>query len=247
MPCETQICASLRPRRSTDRGLGRIGLAALAWLAWAHVAAAQAPADPPAAPPAAAEAPPAAPDAATLRKMVREQAVADELPPEVAEAVAEVESGFNPKAVGSVGEVGLMQVLPSTARMLGFREPLPELFDPAVNVRYGVRYLSQAWRKTGQDICATVMKYRAGHGETRYSQRSVDYCVKVRALLAARGFKVTGTVPVATFGAAAGPRRIAGVKRLPGGRVRMTFNWRAVDLRRRALDKAAAGSLKIAD
>ncbi|MBB3972881.1 lytic transglycosylase domain-containing protein [Hansschlegelia beijingensis] len=200
---------------------------------------------PPAA--ASAEAPPAPPDAATLRKMVREQAVANALPPEVAEAVAEVESGFDPNAVGSVGEVGLMQVLPSTARMLGFQGPLPTLFDPAVNVRYGVRYLSQAWRKTGQDICATVMKYRAGHGETRYSQRSVDYCVRVRALLAERGFKVTGTVPVATFGFAAGPRRIAGVKRLPGGRVRMTFNWRQVDLRRRALDKQAASSLRIAD
>ena len=199
---------------------------------------------PPAA--ASAEAPPAPPDAAALRKMVREQAVADALPPEVAEAVAEVESGFDPNAVGSVGEVGLMQVLPSTARMLGFQGPLPTLFDPAVNVRYGVRYLSQAWRKTGQDICATVMKYRAGHGETRYSQRSVDYCVRVRALLAERGFKVTGTVPVATFGCAAGPRRIAGVK-LPVGRVRMTFNWRQVDLRRRALDKQAASSLRIAD
>jgi hypothetical protein len=44
------------------------------------------------------------------------------------------------------------------------------------------------------------MKYRAGHGETRFSYRSVDYCVAVRSKLIARGFPVTGSVPVATFG-----------------------------------------------
>ncbi|WP_261405775.1 lytic transglycosylase domain-containing protein [Chenggangzhangella methanolivorans] len=48
------------------------------------------------------------------------------MPPELAEAVATVESGFDPRAVGGVGEIGLMQVLPSTARMLGFSEPLPK-------------------------------------------------------------------------------------------------------------------------
>jgi hypothetical protein len=44
------------------------------------------------------------------------------------------------------------------------------------------------------------MKYRAGHGETRFSYRSVDYCIAVRGKLFARGFPVTGSVPVATFG-----------------------------------------------
>jgi hypothetical protein len=44
------------------------------------------------------------------------------------------------------------------------------------------------------------MKYRAGHGETRFSYLSVNYCLAVRAKLVARGFHVTGTLPVATFG-----------------------------------------------
>jgi hypothetical protein len=48
------------------------------------------------------------------------------------------------------------------------------------------------------------MKYRAGHGETRFSYRSVDYCLAVRSKLMARGFPVTGSVPVATFGEASG-------------------------------------------
>lgn len=183
-----------------------------------------------------------------LRALVRREAVAQGLPPELAEAVATVESGFDPRAVGGVGEVGLMQVLPSTARMLGFSEPLPKLFEPETNVRYGVRYLAGAWRLTGEDICASVMKYRAGHGETRYSHKSVAYCVRVRELLAAAGYKVTGEVPVATFGAPAGGFGAArGVRRLANGRVRLRFNWATVDLRRKNLDRAGGASLRIAE
>jgi len=48
------------------------------------------------------------------------------------------------------------------------------------------------------------MKYRAGHGEIRFSYLSVRYCLAVRAKLTALGFPVTGRVPVATFGDPAG-------------------------------------------
>ena len=206
----------------------------------------------PVAPPpasAATGAPEAAPpDEAQLRALVRAEAESVGMPPELAEAVAKVESAYNPRAVGGVGEIGLMQVLPSTARMLGFAGPLPRLFDPQTNIRYGVRYLGEAWRMTGEDICSTVMKYRAGHGETRFSHRSVAYCLRVRAELKARGFKVTGEVPVATFGAPAGsvgPAMPRGARRLANGRIRMRFNWKEVDLRRRALDRAGSANLSI--
>lgn len=122
------------------------------------------------------------------------------IPTEFAEAVVHTESGFNQNAIGGDGEIGLMQVLPSTARMMGFTGTLAELAVPETNIRYGVTYLAQAYRLAGNDICTAVMKYRAGHNETRFSHLSVDYCLKVRARLQARGFAVTGTVPVATFG-----------------------------------------------
>jgi soluble lytic murein transglycosylase-like protein len=51
-----------------------------------------------------------------------------------------VESGYNPAAIGGVGEVGLMQILPSSARMLGFGVSNADLAMPATNIRYGVRY-----------------------------------------------------------------------------------------------------------
>jgi soluble lytic murein transglycosylase-like protein len=75
------------------------------------------------------------------------------LAPEIAEAVMAVESGYNPGAVGGAGEIGLMQILPSTARMLGFVGTLSDLAVPATNIHYGVIYLAEAWRLAGGDLC----------------------------------------------------------------------------------------------
>jgi soluble lytic murein transglycosylase-like protein len=92
------------------------------------------------------------------------QATWQGLPPAIAHAVMEIESGYDEGARGGDGEVGLMQVLPSTARMLGFRGTADELSQPVNNVRLGVRYLAEAWRLARGDLCTTLMKYRAGHG-----------------------------------------------------------------------------------
>lgn len=137
---------------------------------------------------------------AYYRALIAKEAGQQGLAPAIAEAVMAVESGFNPNAIGGSGEIGLMQIMPSTARMLGFSGSNAELAVPAANIHYGVMYLAQAWRLAGGDLCTATMKYRAGHGETRFSYLSVDYCVAVRAKLVARGFPVTGSVPVASFG-----------------------------------------------
>ncbi|TPI15597.1 lytic transglycosylase domain-containing protein [Mesorhizobium sp. B4-1-1] len=122
------------------------------------------------------------------------------LKPVLAHAVMEIESGFDPGVRGADGEVGLMQVMPATARMLGFRGSLDELGEPATNIALGVKYLAQANRLAAGDLCTTVMKYRAGHGETRFSVRSVNYCQRARAILAREGLDVAGPLPVATIG-----------------------------------------------
>ncbi|CCE05253.1 putative transglycosylase (fragment) [Bradyrhizobium sp. STM 3843] len=147
------------------------------------------------------------------RALIAKEAGQQGLAPAIAEAVMAVESGFNPNAIGGSGEIGLMQIMPSTARMLGFSGSNAELALPETNIHYGVTYLAQAWRLAGGDLCTATMKYRAGHGETRFSFLSVDYCVAVRAKLAARGFPLTGSVPVATFGA---PGSV-GVRTVNGG------------------------------
>jgi soluble lytic murein transglycosylase-like protein len=139
---------------------------------------------------------------AYYRALAAKEAAQQGLAAEIAEAVMAVESGFNPGAIGAAGEIGLMQILPSTARMLGFAGSTADLAVPETNVHFGVTYLAKAWRLAAGDLCTAVMKYRAGHGETRFSYLSVNYCLAVRAKLTARGFAVTGTVPVATFGEA---------------------------------------------
>ncbi|HEY8610962.1 MAG TPA: transglycosylase SLT domain-containing protein, partial [Roseomonas sp.] len=117
------------------------------------------------------------------------------IPPALADAVAFVESAYNPRAVGSAGELGLMQVLPATAAMLGFRGGPEDLMEPGTNLRYGVEYLAGAWRRSGGDVCWALTKYRSGHGEQRMTPLSVDYCRRALAYLAGIGSPlVSGTM-----------------------------------------------------
>lgn len=141
------------------------------------------------------------------RAIIDREALAFGLPPALVDAVMAVESRYNPASVGMDGEVGLMQVMIPTARMLGFTGTPSELARPEVNVHYGAKYLAGAWRLAGGDLCTAAMKYRAGHGETRFSFLSVDYCVRVRGHLAANGVAVSGPVPQPTFGTRGGQAR----------------------------------------
>jgi hypothetical protein len=130
--------------------------------------------------------------------LIKREAEKNGLPTDIADAVAAVESGYDPGAVGSAGEIGLMQVRPETAAMLGFKGSLAELAEPDVNIHYGVTYLSQAWRLANGDLCRALMKYRAGHGEEIMSALSAAYCGRARAYLVAAGspFAAGAAVPI---------------------------------------------------
>jgi hypothetical protein len=132
---------------------------------------------------------------AAIRAMVQIEADRINLPADIAEAVVRVESSFNPATIGTVGEIGLMQVRPETAAMMGFRGSDAELARPEINIHYGVTYLGKAWRLANGDLCRALMKYRAGHGEEVMSPLSVTYCQRARSHLAAIGS------PFATEGA----------------------------------------------
>jgi hypothetical protein len=132
---------------------------------------------------------------AAIRVIVEREAQKADLPADIAEAVIRVESDYDPTAIGNVGEIGLMQVRPSTAAMLGFKGTAAELAQPEINIHFGVTYLAKAWRLTNGDLCRTLMKYRAGHGEEVMTPLSVQYCDRARSYLAALGS------PFATMGA----------------------------------------------
>ena len=158
-----------------------------------------------------------------------------------------VESRYDPLARGRSGEVGLMQVMPQTARLLGFTGDERGMAEPETNIRLGASYLAEARRLAHGDLCTTVMKYRAGHAETRFSVLSVRYCVRVRQHLAAIGYAVTGDVPAPSFGFAKDVSRmgiaigsIAAVRRLSTGRRLISrVSWRAYDGRLKTLDAKA--------
>jgi hypothetical protein len=122
--------------------------------------------------------------ASTLCVLITKEAERVGLDPALIDAVIEVESDYRPEAAGPSGEIGLMQILPSTAKLLGFNGNEKELADPATNIRLGATYLARAWRLAHGDLCRALMKYRAGHGEERMTPLSVEYCRRAREHLA---------------------------------------------------------------
>jgi hypothetical protein len=135
-------------------------------------------------------------DRSTYLPAIAHEAAANGVPPALVDAVVRIESRYDPAAVGSVGEIGLMQVRPKTAALLGFQGTSAELAQPQTNLHYGVGYLAKAWRLASGDLCRTLMKYRAGHGSETMSAMSVEYCRRARIHLASVGVSYAALVAV---------------------------------------------------
>ncbi len=116
--------------------------------------------------------------------LIASEARANNVPLSLAHAVVRVESNYNPGMRGSAGEIGLMQVKLQTARGMGYRGSAKGLYDPAINIRYGMKYLGQAREIAGGDLCGTILRYNAGHGATRMSSGPLRYCGKVKQIIA---------------------------------------------------------------
>ena len=129
-------------------------------------------------------------DRSTYLPAIAEEAAASGVPPALVDAVVRIESRYDPTAVGSIGEIGLMQVRPKTAALLGFQGTPAELAEPRTNLRYGVGYLAKAWRLAEGDLCRALMKYRAGHSSDKMSALSIEYCRRARQHLAAVGTEI---------------------------------------------------------
>ncbi len=111
-----------------------------------------------------------------ILKISREEGV----DPALVMAVIRQESRFYPKARSASGALGLMQVMPATARLMGVKDSR-KLYDPETNIRCGVRYLKYLWGEFGEGdfsslsasaadssaLINTIAAYNAGPGNVR--------------------------------------------------------------------------------
>jgi soluble lytic murein transglycosylase-like protein len=110
-------------------------------------------------------------------------------------AVMQVESGFNPYARSPKGAMGLMQLMPSTARQYGVRNA----FNPTENVRAGVAYLRELLDRYQNNEELALAAYNAGpgavdrHGQTVPPYRETQSYVAQINRMAARPIQVHGT------------------------------------------------------
>ena len=81
------------------------------------------------------------------------------LPAALLDAVIRTESGYRPRAVSSAGAIGLMQLMPATARALGVSDP----FEPRQNILGGARYLRRMYDRFGS-LSLAIAAYNAGPG-----------------------------------------------------------------------------------
>jgi hypothetical protein len=135
---------------------------------------------------------------ARLLPLIQAEATRQGIPPALADAVATIETGYTENATGSSGEIGLMQIMPSTAWMLGFRGNTTDLYDAATNIHWGVTYLARALAVSNGNLCRAFMKYRAGTGSEGYSPLSILYCRHATAALQHYGSPLAAMVAATT-------------------------------------------------
>jgi len=97
----------------------------------------------------------------SIQRRLREVAKELRLDPGLALGMAEVESACNPKAVSHKGAVGVLQVMPGTARE-HFGVSREMLFDPEVNIRVGLSWMRRLLERFDQNLDLSLAAYNAG-------------------------------------------------------------------------------------
>jgi hypothetical protein len=96
----------------------------------------------------------------TWAEWIRVHAAANGLDPRLVQALMQAESAYDPRAVSLKGAIGLMQLMPATARELA----VPDPFNPEQNIRGGVTYLRRMLDLFGGQVDLALAAYNAGPG-----------------------------------------------------------------------------------
>jgi soluble lytic murein transglycosylase-like protein len=115
-----------------------------------------------------------------MRGLVQKYAQTHDIPEALLHRVIQRESNYRAHARNGP-YWGLMQIMPQTARSMGFQGPPERLLDPEVNLTYAGKYLRGAWLVSDGDIDKAVMWYARG-----YYFEARDRCMLVETGLAPR-------------------------------------------------------------
>jgi soluble lytic murein transglycosylase-like protein len=114
-----------------------------------------------------------------IQNMIVQAALSAGIDPGIALGVAKVESNFNPSAIGPVGEIGIFQLMPSTAAGLGISNP----YDATQNIQGGVNYLAELLSEFGTYPDA-LAAYNWGPGNVNNVGPGGDYPASVQNYIA---------------------------------------------------------------
>ena len=93
-------------------------------------------------------------------QLLRSAAAQHGLPLQFVQRVVATESGGHPHRISRAGAMGIMQIMPHTARSLGVGDP----FDAMENIDAGTRYLATLWKRYRGDRHRVAAAYNAGPG-----------------------------------------------------------------------------------
>ena len=108
-------------------------------------------------------------DPARAVRIVRQYAALYRVPPELIAAFIDVESRWNPRAVSPKGAMGLMQLMPATAKRFGAFQP----FDVEQNIAAGTRYVTALMWEFHGDLRLVAAAYYAG--DRNIARKQLDY------------------------------------------------------------------------
>jgi hypothetical protein len=134
-------------------------------------------------------------DGADLRQLVQSISREHSVDPKLVDALVRVESSYNPNAVSRRGAMGLMQLMPATAKRLGVDDP----FDPEKNIRGGVREFSRLLDQYSGNLQFALAAYNAGEGAVARHRgvppytETRDYVSRILTIYTGKPYRMGGS------------------------------------------------------